>query len=44
MEGPEWRLHPLIHTLPKFNLAQDVGINQRLLGFGNALPQTGRTF
>jgi len=24
MEGPEWRLHPLIHTLLDFNLAQDI--------------------
>jgi len=22
--GAEWRLHPLIHTLLEFNLAQDV--------------------
>ena len=25
----EWRLHPLIHTLPIFTLAQDVGRCQR---------------
>jgi hypothetical protein len=40
----DWRLHPLIHTLLKFNLAQDVGVRQGFSGFGNLLPQTGHTF
>jgi hypothetical protein len=40
----ECGLHPLIHTLLKFNLAQDVEGCQRFAGFGNELPQTGQTF
>jgi len=39
-----WRLHPLIHTLLEFNLAQDIGVNQRFSSWGNSLPQTGHTF
>ena len=37
-------LHPLIHTLPKFNLAQDVGVSQRFSGLGNEVSQTGHAF
>jgi hypothetical protein len=37
-------LHPLIHTLLHFTLAQDVGVSQRFSGLGNELPQTGHTF
>ena len=40
----EWRLHPLIHTLLKFDLAQNVGVSQRLSDLGNELPKTGQTF
>ena len=36
------RLHPLIHTLLEFNLAQDVDVYQRFGGFGRKLPQTGQ--
>ena len=38
------KLHPLIHTLLEFNVAQDIGVSQRFSGFGNELPQTGHTF
>ena len=36
--------HPLIHTLLKFNLAQDIWFYQRLSSLGNSLPQTGHSF
>ena len=39
----DYRLHPLIHTLLKFNLAQDIGMSQRLSSLGNSLPQTEHT-
>jgi len=37
------KLHPLIHTLLNFNLAQDIVVSQLFAGRGNALPQTGHT-
>ena len=43
-EGANCGLHPLIHTLPELNLAQDIGLCQRFGGFGSFLPQTGHTF
>jgi len=36
-------LHPLIHTLLEFTLAQNVGVSQRFIGLGSLLPQTGHT-
>jgi hypothetical protein len=42
--GADCRLHPLIYTLPKFNLAQDIVAFQRFSGLGNELPHTGHTF
>ena len=42
--GADFILHPLIHTLLKFNLAQDVAVCPRFSGLGNELPQTGHTF
>ena len=44
MQSSECRLHPLIHTLLEFNLAQDIVVFQRFTGFGNELPHTGHTF
>jgi hypothetical protein len=41
--GVDFVLHPLIHTLLKFNLAQDVGVSQRFSRLVNELPQTGHT-
>jgi len=29
-EAAKWRLHPLIHTLLKFNLAQDIELSPKL--------------
>ena len=43
-ERVKYRLHPLIHTLLKFNLAQYIESCQRFSGLGNELPQTGHTF
>lgn len=40
----EWGLHPLIHTLLEFALAQDVDCYQRLCGLVSELPQTGHIF
>jgi hypothetical protein len=40
----EFILHPLIHTLLKFNRTQDVGASQRFSGLGNEPLQTGHTF
>ena len=37
-------LHPLIHTLLEFDLAQDVDYGQRCPGLGSEPPQTGHTF
>ena len=41
--GADCALHPLIHTLLKFTVAQD-GVSQRFIGLGSLLPQTGHTF
>jgi hypothetical protein len=38
------KVDPLIHTLPKFNLAQNVEVSQRFSSLSNSLPQTGHTF
>ena len=35
------RLHPLIHTLLDFSVAQDLEGCQRFASFGSKLPQTG---
>jgi hypothetical protein len=37
-------LYPLIHNLLELDLAQDVGVSQRLSSLGNSLPQTGHAF
>jgi hypothetical protein len=42
--GANCRLHPLIHTLLKFALVQNIVVFQRFAGLGNSLPQTGHTF
>ena len=40
--GADFVLHPLIHTLLKFTLAQDVDYGQRFPGLGSELS-TNRT-
>jgi hypothetical protein len=42
-EGGECGLHPSIHTLLKFNLAQDVVVCPRFSGLGNDPSQAGHT-
>jgi hypothetical protein len=43
VEEANWGLHPLIHTLLKFNLPQDVVVFQRFSGLGNDPSQAGHT-
>ena len=40
----EWGLHPLIHTLLEFALAQDVDCYQRFCSLVSELPQRGTFF
>jgi hypothetical protein len=40
----DFRLHLLIHTFLKFNLAQDMVVFQRFSGLGKGLLQRGHTF
>jgi hypothetical protein len=44
VEEAECKLHPLIHSLLEFTLAQDIVYCQRFPGLGSEPPQTGHTF